>query len=66
MCVPLVQVLVLQHESHIGMWRFKGYYPLWAVQRVFLVIFWITACFSSLMAFDYRLYDPDFVLDFNS
>lgn len=58
------QVLVVQNTSHLHFWQAPAYYALWAVQRTVLVLYWMAVIYYSFQAFDARLYDANYVLDY--
>jgi hypothetical protein len=49
-----LQVLLVLRVNHLALWDYPGYTPLWVVQRVVLLLFWICAAFSSTTVFGAR------------
>ncbi len=56
-----MQVLLYGNASRMSIWtdRAEGFYPVWIVQKIFLVAFWAVAVYSATLAFDTRWYDPN-------
>ncbi|EFJ43436.1 hypothetical protein VOLCADRAFT_106863 [Volvox carteri f. nagariensis] len=52
-------VLLYRRMSYLALWGAPGYTPLWVVQRVMLMLFWVAALYSSLGVFDVRYFDPE-------
>jgi len=60
-----MQILLYGNASRISVWTDKvdGFYPLWIVQKVFLIWFWGVAAYSASTAFDTHWYEPQYFLD---
>lgn len=56
-------VLLYRRMSHLALWDAPGYTPLWAVQRVVLLLFWVAAVASSVAVFDVRYFDPEHLVE---
>ncbi|GIL92765.1 hypothetical protein Vretimale_11737 [Volvox reticuliferus] len=52
-------VLLYRRMSYLALWDAPGYTPLWVIQRVVLMMFWVAALYSSLAVFDVRYFDPE-------
>ncbi len=57
------QVLLYRRMSHLALWDAPGFTPLWAVQRVVLLLFWVAAVASSVAVFDVRYFDPEHLVE---
>ncbi len=55
-------MLLIQRVSHLAFWSQPGYLPLWAAQRVVLLLFWLATTFYALGAFNIRYFDPEALL----
>lgn len=66
LCSAHLQVILYDNANRISIWtdRDEGnYLPLWIVQRLFLILFWVVAAYSATLAFNTQFYDPEYFLD---
>lgn len=57
-----VQVLFTQRTSYLEFFYLDAFYPLWVVQRLSLVAFWVVAAYCSTLIFDSAAYDPEYLM----
>lgn len=55
------QILIYGWASHLGLWQAPGYYPLWIIQRITLLAFWISTVFAAMLVFQPHYYDPEWL-----